>query len=175
MHLIKTLPWLVAAALLPVAAVQAADAAKPAATASKTRTVVKQGHLRTQKSRLGVTIDYTVEAPAAAGGVWPIRLTVRRADTAQPLTVELTPDAGLQMPTGLPGGSATQTTAVAIYVLGVVPRSSTGISYVNVFLRSGNTTEALAIPVQSKDAVVAKPVAVKEMPNGERVISIPAN
>lgn len=180
MTILKTLSLLTTAALLPMAA-QATDAAvaqmptKPVASKLTGKTVTK-GQLRTQKSRLGVTIDYTVTAPSATGGVWPIQLTVRRADTAEPLTVELTPDAGLAMPTGLPGGSAVQTTATASYQLGVLPRSTDGIYYVNVFLRSRNMTEALAIPVQSgKNAVVAKPVAVQTMPNGERVISIPAN
>ena len=53
--------------------------------------------------------------------------------------------------------------------------TSDGLHYIHIFLRSGNMSEALAIAVPTgKTQSLAKPVTPKTMPDGRRVMSIPA-
>jgi hypothetical protein len=74
---------------------------------------------------------------------------------------------------GLPS-SPSPFNAGASYSITVRPAES-GLYYLNVFLQSGSMTEAKAIPVQiGKDAKLRKSGNVQTMPDGQRVISVPA-
>ena len=170
---IASLTSVVVAACLLTSTAFAADG-KPCPTA-KQQTAKKQpaatGVARTAKTGMGARISYTVDTPVV-GSVGHVRLQVQQPANQQ-LTITITPDAALSL-SGLPGGSVVQSAASADYVLGVLPQGE-GLHYLNVFLHSGTMTEALAIPVQvGKTQTIAKPVAVKTMPDGQRVMSIPA-
>lgn len=149
-------------------------AAGPTASKSKAhRPAPVKGQARTSKTRLGVLMQYEVDSPTT-GTVGQVRLLMRRAEGSGPMTIELNPDAALSLREGLPGGSAVQTTGSASYTIGVLPQQD-GLHYLHVYLRSGNMVESLAVPVQvGKNARLSHPAKVQTMPNGERVISMPA-
>lgn len=131
------------------------------------------GLARTAKTSMGVRIRYTVDSPAV-GGRSQVRLSVQRPSSGAPLTIELAPSGGLRLGSKLPGGHAVQTAPSADYVLDLVPQGE-GLHYIHVYLRSGGMAEALAIPVQvGKTNKPVKPAQVKTMPDGQRVISLPA-
>jgi len=151
---------------LPAAPVGSKASATPHAAPVK-------GQVRTSKTRLGVLMQYEVDSPAT-GTVGQVRLLMRRAEGSGPMTIELNPDAALALRDGLPGGHAVQTTGSASYTIGVLPQQD-GLHYLHVYLRSGNMVESLAVPVQvGKNARLRHPAKVQTMPNGERVISMPA-
>ena len=131
------------------------------------------GLARTAKTSMGVRIRYAVDNPTV-GGRSQVRLKVQRPASGQPLTIELAPSRGLRLDSNLPAGNAVQTASSTDYVLSLVPQSE-GLHYIHVYLRSGEMAEALAIPVQvGKTKKNARAAEVKTMPDGQRVISIPA-
>ena len=131
------------------------------------------GLTRTAKTSMGVRIRYSVDSPAV-GSRSQVRLNVQRPAYGQPLTIELASSGGLRLDNNLPAGNAVQAVPSADYVLSLVPQSE-GLHYINVYLRSGDMAEALAIPVQvGNTKKLTKPAKVKTMPDGQRVISIPA-
>lgn len=147
------------------AAAQQQVAGKPAETAT--------GLARTAKTSMGVRIRYAVDSPTV-GGRSQVRLKVQRPASGQPLTIELAPSGGLRLDSNLPASNAVQTAASVDYVLSLVPQSE-GLHYIHVYLRSGEMAEALAIPVQvGKTKKNTKAADIKTMPDGQRVISIPA-
>lgn len=176
---LQTLPQLLLACMLSSAAL-AADgmtSGKPCPPAkqqaAKKPTPASSGLARTSKTGMGVRISYVVERPAV-GAPSQVRLTVRQATGGPPLTIEVSSDGALRLQNGLADGRALQTGPSADYALGIVPQSD-GLHYIHVYLRSGDMAEALAIPVQVGNAkTLAKPVLPKIMPDGQRVISIPA-
>ena len=175
----KALSFLSLTALLLSAgpAVQAAEAntkvASPAAHPPAAKRGKTQGVVRTQKTRMGVRIAYTVDA-TSPGAACPVLLTVSRPDAGPALDIEFKADPALTLASGLPGDQVRQTQAQASYPLTVTPQGN-GLHYLHVFLRQGGRAEALAIPVQvGKGSVVAKPSKAVTMPDGQRVISLPA-
>lgn len=131
------------------------------------------GLARTAKTSMGVRIRYTVDSPAV-GSRSQVRLSVQRPSSGPPLTIELAPSGGLRLDNRLPGGHVVQTVPSADYVLDLEPTGE-GLHYIHVYLRSGGMAEALAIPVQvGKTKKTVKPAEVKTMPDGQRVISLPA-
>lgn len=131
------------------------------------------GLARTAKTSMGVRIRYSVDNPSV-GGRSQVHLKVQRPASGQPLTIKLAASGGLRLDSNLPAGHAVQTASSADYVLGLVPQSE-GLHYIHVYLRSGEMAEALAIPVQvGKTTKNTKAADVKTMPDGQRVISIPA-
>ena len=133
----------------------------------------QRGQIRTSKSSMGAQISYTIMNSLVVGSVTQVRLTVQTATPGQPLTVTLTADPALRLE-GQSGAGPVQLDGSAGYTLAVVPQRE-GLHYIHVYLRSGDMTEALAIPMQvGKTQTLSKPVDVKTMPDGQRVISIPA-
>jgi hypothetical protein len=130
------------------------------------------GTLRTSKTALGVRIDYAFDA-VATGRTTDVRLKIEGIEAGRPLSIEVVPGSGLQMARGLPG-SLVQSAPSAEHVMAITPTSD-GLHYIHIFLRSGDMSEALAIAVPTgKTQSLAKPVAPKTMPDGRRVMSIPA-
>jgi hypothetical protein len=130
------------------------------------------GTLRTSKTSLGLRVDYAFDA-LATGRTTEVRLKIGGNAAGRPLSVDLIPGTGLQMARGLPG-TVVQSAPSAEHVLAITPTTD-GLHYIHIFLRSGDMSEALAIAVPTgKTQSLAKPVATKTMPDGRRVISIPA-
>lgn len=168
---------LASALCLPAGAATGTAPNPPAPVAGKAsathHTAPVKGQVRTSKTRLGVLMQYEVDSPTT-GTVGQVRLLMRRAEGSGPMTIELNPDAALALREGLPGGSAVQTAGSASYTIGVLPQQD-GLHYLHVYLRSGTMVESLAVPVQvGKNARLSHPAKVQTMPNGERIISMPA-
>lgn len=179
--MMKNLPILslVALALAMGASAHAADTAlttiatQPATRASTAKLGKIRGKARTHKSRMGVRIAYTVDSPTA-GTPGQVALTVTRPEGGPALDIEVKADPTLTLVGGLPGGKVSQTLPVASYSMTVTPQGN-GLHYLHVFLHQGASAEALAIPLQvGKGSTVAKPSKAVTMPDGQRVISMPA-
>ena len=146
---------------------------KQAGAECTTQASSQRGQVRTSKTSMGARINYTLMNSLAVGSVTQVRLTVQTATPGQPLTVTLAADPALRLESKS-GVGPVQLDASAGYTLAVVPQRE-GLHYIHVYLRSGDMTEALAIPMQvGKTQTLSKPVDVKTMPDGQRVISIPA-
>jgi hypothetical protein len=134
--------------------------------------VYKRGMLKTTKTSMGVRVFYEfVGTGVDAAGL--LTLKIMRLGGGEAATLELRPDAAISLPTGLP---ATQSpfNSGAEYVVKVKPTAD-GLHYINVFVQSGAVSEAMAIPVQiGKNANLSKTGNVSVMPDGQRVISVPA-
>jgi hypothetical protein len=142
---------------------------KPAAKKPLSRT----GVACTAKTGMGVRIGFSVDSPAP-GIVSQVRLQVQQSEGGKPLNISVNPDPALRLQTGLPGGSVVQSVASSDYLLGIVPQED-GLHYLHVFLRSGDMAETVAIPVQvGKNKTINKAVQAQTMPDGQRVISMPA-
>ncbi|HQS31890.1 MAG: hypothetical protein B7X59_02050 [Polaromonas sp. 39-63-203] len=145
---------------------------KQAASACASQTS-QRGQIRTAKTSMGAQINYTIMNSLVVGSVTQVRLTVQTATPGQPLTVTLTADPALRLE-GQSGTGPLPLDASAGYTLDVVPQRE-GLHYINVYLRSGDMTEALAIPMQvGKTQTLPKSVDVQTMPDGQRVKAIPA-
>ena len=143
--------------------------------ASKTKAVPAnylKGTGKTSKTGMGVQLDYAFNS-AAVDRFGLLQLTITRRGGGEDATIAIQPDLGLLLAEGLPSSPAPFNPG-ASYTLKVQPMTD-GLRYLNVFLKSGDRGESLAIPVQlGKDANLQKSGAVQTMPNGQRVISIPA-
>lgn len=135
-----------------------------------------KGMLRTSKTSLDVRIDYSFNTPAE-GAMSEVRLKIAGNQAGRPLSIEVAPGAGLRMVSGLAGGSgmtALQSSASSEHTITVSPTSE-GLHYIHVFLRSGDMSEALAIAMPvGKDQKVAKPIEPLTLPDGRRIIAVPA-
>jgi hypothetical protein len=134
--------------------------------------VYKRGVMTTRKTSLGVRVFYEyVGAGVDSAGL--LTLKIMRLGGGEAATLELRPDAAISLPTSLPQTRAPFNPGDE-YVVKVRPTLD-GLHYINVFLQAGNTTEALAIPVQvGKNTNLNKTGQVSTMPDGKRVISVPA-
>ncbi len=173
-------------AALPVhAADKALDSADKKTTASmapatpspfKAKARLVKGTLHTHKTSLGIRVDYSF-VPAAEGAPTEVRLTVEGNEEGRPLTLEITPGQGLRTVRGLVNGAVMQTAAAAEHSVVVTPTGD-GQHYIHVFVRAGNLSEAMAIPMPvGKNQTMSKPItAVKPqtMPDGRQVMSIPS-
>lgn len=143
--------------------------------ASKTKTVPAnylKGTVKTSKTGMGVQLDFAFSS-AGVDRLGLLQLTITRRGGGEDATIAIQPDPGLLLAEGLPSSPAPFNPG-ASYILKVKPAAD-GLRYLNVFFKSGSMAEALAIPVQlGKDANLRKSGAVKTTPEGQRVISIPA-
>lgn len=144
-------------------------------TAHKVGTVpsmYKRGMLKTTKTSMGIRVFYEfVGTGVDSAGL--LTLKIMRLGGGEAATLELRPDAAISLPTGLPA-TPSPFNVGAEYVVKVKPTAD-GLHYINVFLQSGTVTEAMAIPVQiGKNAKLSKTGNVSVMPDGQRVISVPA-
>ena len=132
-----------------------------------------KGTAKTSKTDMGVQLDYAF-ASASVDPAGLLQLTITRRGGGDQATITLEPDSGLLLSEGLPSSPAPFNPG-ASYIVKVQPTVA-GLLYINVFLKSGTSSEALAIPVQlGKDANLQKKTGViQTMPNGQRVISVPA-
>jgi hypothetical protein len=171
----------VLAAVMPVSLAVFADTSGeppgPRASSAKPSAPVKasgiKGALRTSKTGMGARIDYVVETPVA-GQTTLVRLKIEGKESGPRFSMEVVPGDGLQLVRGLPGGRAEQTDATVEHVLAINPTAD-GLYYLNVFLRSGDMTEAMAIAIPvGKTPALAKPVTPQITPDGRKIISIPA-
>lgn len=130
------------------------------------------GQLRTSKTRMGVGMRYAVSEPSV-GQTATLNLRLTRLGTGEPVTLELRPDPALQMVGGMPTGQVVFN-AGDEYSIGLRPEAE-GLHYIHVYLQSGQKAEALAIPVQvGKTQQLSKPGPVTTMPDGQRVMAMPA-
>jgi hypothetical protein len=131
----------------------------------------KRGMLRTTKTSMGVRVFYEfVGTGVDSAGL--LTLKIMRLGGGDDATLELRPDAAISF-TGLPA-TPSPFNSGAEYVVKVKPTAD-GLHYINVFVQSGNASEAMAIPVQiGRNAKLSKPGNVSVMPDGQRVISVPA-
>jgi hypothetical protein len=152
----------------------AASAATPAKTAKADARPLVKGTLNTHKTTLDLRIDYSFEAPSM-GSATEVRLKVQGNESGRPIAIEIRPGSGLDTIRGLPNNVAMQNAASAEHVITVSPGSE-GLHYVHVFVRAGDRSEALAIPMQvGKVQVMAKPAVMPQtLPDGRRVISMPS-
>jgi hypothetical protein len=134
--------------------------------------VYKRGMMSTRKTNLGVRVFYEFLGPGVdAAGL--LTLKIMRLGGGESATLELRPDAAISLPSGLPTTKASFNPGDE-YVVKVKPAAD-GLHYINLFLQAGNTSEAMAIPIQvGKNANLAKTGNVSTMPDGKRVISVPA-
>lgn len=164
------------ALLSPLPAAQASAGptrCKHAGAQCATQASSQRGQIRTAKTSMGAQINYTIMNSLAVGSVTQVRLTVQTATPGQPLTVTLAADPALRLE-GQSGTGPLPLDTSAGYTLDVVPQRE-GLHYINVYLRSGDMTEALAIPMQvGKTQTLPKSVDVQTMPDGQRVKAIPA-
>lgn len=138
--------------------------------------VYKRGVMSTRKTSLGVRVFYEYVGVGVSDGVDSaglLTLKIMRLGGGEAASLELRPDAAISLPTGLPQTRARFNPGDE-YVVKVKPTTD-GLHYLNVFLQAGNTTEALAIPVQvGKNTNLSKTGNLSTMPDGKRVISVPA-
>lgn len=141
------------------------------ATARKTQWVT--GQLRSNKTRMGVAVRYAMTEPSA-GSLGVLHLKLTRLGQGDPVTIELRPDPEVRMESGFPAGPVAFN-AGDDYTVNIRPETE-GLHYIHVYLQSGQRAEALAIPVQVGKAapVMAKPGTLSTMPDGQRVMSLPA-
>ena len=134
--------------------------------------VYQRGMLRTTKTSMGVRVFYEfVGTGVDSAGL--LTLKIIRLGGGEAATLELRPDAAISLPAGLPA-TASPFNPGAEYVVKVKPTAD-GLHYINVFVQAGTMTEAMAIPVQiGKNAKLSKSGKVSVMPDGQRVISVPA-
>ena len=131
-----------------------------------------KGTFRTSKTGMGVQLDYAFNS-AGVDRFGLLQLTITRRGGGEDASIALQPDEGLLLAEGLPLSPAPFNPG-ASYTIKVKPNTD-GLRYLNVFLKSGAMAEAMAIPVQlGKDANLRKSGAVKTTPEGQRVISVPA-
>jgi hypothetical protein len=132
----------------------------------------KRGMMTTRKTSMGVRVFYEF----VGGGVDPtglLTLKIMRLGGGESATLELRPDAAISLHSGLPAVKAPFNPGDE-YVVKVKPTAD-GLHYINVFVQAGIATEAMAIPVQvGKNANLSKSGNVSVMPDGRRVISVPA-
>ena len=170
---------------LSVAACSASPEATPvmpaktgAIAASKTpdaarKTTWVTGQVRTAKTRMGVNLRYAMTEPSA-GALGVLNLKLTRLGQGDPVSIELRPDPEIRMESGFPAGPVAFN-AGDDYSINIRPET-VGLHYIHVYLQSGQRAEALAIPVQvgKTAAVMAKPGTLSTMPDGQRVMSMPA-
>ena len=131
-----------------------------------------QGTVKMSKTGMDVKLDYAFNS-ATVDRVGLLQLTITRRGGGDNATISIQPDSGLLVTEGLPLSTAPFNPG-ASYTLKVQPTSD-GLRYLNVFLKSGDRAESLAIPVQlGKEANLHKSGVIKTTPDGQRVISIPA-
>ena len=131
-----------------------------------------KGTAKTSKTGMGVELDYAF-ASAAVDRAGLLQLTVTRRGGGDNATITIQPEAGLRLAQGLPSANAPFGPG-ASYTLKVQPLTD-GLRYLNVFLKAGTQSESLAIAVHlGKDTKFQKSGTVQTMPNGQRVISVPA-
>lgn len=131
-----------------------------------------KGTVKSSKTGMGVQLDYAFSS-ATVDRFGLLHLTITRSGGGENASIDIQPDAGLLLAEGLPSSPA-QFNPGASYILKVKPTTDS-LRYINVFLKSGAMGESLAIPVQlGKDANLQKSGAIQTTPDGQRVISIPA-
>jgi hypothetical protein len=137
---------------------------------SKTQRLHQEGTKKSVGTRIGVQMDYEfVSAVPDASGLLTLKIT--RADSGKPATLELKPDPEISMPTGLPTSQA-QFNAGDAYTVKIKPAAQE-LHYLNVFIYSDRSSEALAIPVQI-GAQENNPQAAQAttMPGSKKVVSL---
>lgn len=131
-----------------------------------------KGTAKTSKTGMGVFLDYSF-ASATVDRAGLLSLTITRRGGGDDATITIQTDEALRLAQGLPSDNAAFNPG-ASYTLKVQPLTD-GLSYLNVFLKSANRSESLAIPVQlGKETKLQKTGAVQNMPSGERIKSVPA-
>lgn len=131
-----------------------------------------KGLAKTSKTGMGVQLDYAFKS-RTVDQFGLLQLTITRRGGGESATITIQLDADLQLSEGLPSSPAPFNPGTS-YTLKVKPTMD-GLRYLNVFLKSGAMGEALAIPVQlGNDPKLRKSGQVHTMPNGQRLISIPA-
>jgi hypothetical protein len=143
---------------------------KSSLAASKAR---KNGFtpLVAKKGGSGVAMAYRIEGTPAMGSPLTIRVTMAASSDAQ-VTLRAGEGLVLNRPDQVLVSAAGQS---AEHTITVVPQAE-GRFYLNLFSVAAGRGSAMSIPVQvGKGAVQLKPSGnVQVMPNGERVISVPA-
>lgn len=134
----------------------------------------KLGVLRTSSANMDIRMFYEFGS-FGVDSAGMLTLKVMRVGSGESATIELVPDAAVTMVAGLPSKQASFNTGDQ-YTIKIKPTTD-GLHYINVFLKSGQSTEAMAIPVQigkNANLNMSKTDSAKAMPNGRSVISIQA-
>lgn len=145
----------------------------PSKTPAARKTPWVTGQVRSTKTRMGVNLRYAMTEPSA-GTLGVLNLKLTRLGQGDPVSIELRPDPEIRMEGGFPAGPVAFN-AGDNYTINIRPEAE-GLHYIHVYLQSGQRAEALAIPVQvgKTAAVMAKPGTLSTMPDGQRVMSMPA-
>ncbi len=148
------------------------DKSKPAAKPSAATKKWVTGQVRTRKTQMGIGLRYAMTEPVV-GDTSPMHLKLTRLGQGDPVTIELRPDPEIGIASGFPTGPVTFN-AGDEYTVRIRPGAE-GLHYIHVYLQSGDRAEAMAIPVQvGQSARLSKPGQVSTSPDGQRVISLPA-
>jgi hypothetical protein len=136
----------------------------------KTQMLHQGGTAKSVGTHIGVQMDYEfVSAVPDASGLLTLKIT--RTDSGKPATLELKPDPAISLPTGLPTLQV-QFNAGDTYAVKIKPAAQ-GLHYLNVFIYSGQRSEALAIPVQIGASGNQPPAAqATTMHEGKKVVSL---
>jgi hypothetical protein len=138
----------------------------------KMPTQYQRGLVQSAKTGMGVRVFYEF-ASTDVDKTGLLTLKIARLGGGEPATLELQPDAAIELTTGLPT-TQVDFNAGDEYVVKIKP-SPQGLHYINVFVKSGHATEAMAIPVQiGQEVRLMKPGHVANVPGGKKVISMPA-
>jgi len=122
----------------------------------------------------GIVVRYSIENVPEAGKAVQVELAFSGVADGATATAWFTLDAGLAWAAAAPAELTLRGKAPVRLQLAVVPLSE-GIAYLNVFTRQAGADSATAVPVRVGKATphLRQPGALKAMPDGDKVISVP--
>jgi hypothetical protein len=128
------------------------------------------GTAKSVVTQIGVQMNYEfLNTVPDASGLLTLKMT--RAEGGKPATLELKPDPAISLAMGLPTPQV-QFNAGDVYTVKIKPAAQ-GLHYLNVFIYSDQSSDALAIPVQI-GARGHQPQAAQAatVPEGKKVVSL---
>lgn len=120
----------------------------------------------------GVKLEYRLDATPQLGQATPVVLQFDGVTDADGATVRLSADKGLALQgssiLALPAGKRTTATVVVV-------SEAEGLAYLNVFIRHGEASSAVSVPIQTGTAAPALKSSgeMKSTPGGDSIITMP--
>ncbi|HWT21848.1 MAG TPA: hypothetical protein VN280_23335, partial [Variovorax sp.] len=120
----------------------------------------------------GVKLEYRLDATPQLGQATPVVLQFGGVTEAEGATVRLSADKGLALQgsstLALPAGKRTTVTVVVV-------SEAEGLAYLNVFIKHGEASSAVSIPIQTGTAApsLKSTGEMKPTPGGDSIITMP--
>ncbi|MBT2337190.1 hypothetical protein J7E49_25225 [Variovorax paradoxus] len=120
----------------------------------------------------GVKLQYRLDAAPQLGRATPVVLQFDGVTEADGATVRLSADRGLTLQgsstLALPAGKRTTATVVVV-------SEAEGLAYLNVFIKQGDASSAISVPIQTGTAAPALKSSgeMKPTPGGDSIITMP--